>query len=591
MSPRPAEGVELIGEYEGSGFKEAPYLARRPDGQTIQLTRLLYLVAEAADGERDAQALAEHVSAAYGKQVSADNIEHLVDSKLRPLGVLTAADGSSPPMERPDALLALKFKTSVIPERFVRALCTVFRPLFPGVVVVAVLAGLLVFDIWLFFVNGVGEAMRDTLYAPGLILLLFALVVLGAAFHECGHAAGCSYGGAKPGVMGAGLYFVWPAFYTDVTDSYRLSKGGRLRTDLGGVYFNGVFILLTAGVYFLTGFEPLLLVIVVQHLEVLHQLLPFLRLDGYYILADLTGVPDLFSRIKDILRSLLPGKEASERVTALKPWVRVVSSLWVLLVIPIIAVNLLFLIVQTPRILATAWDSLVVQWETLSTALADAKWLDVLAGGVQVIALVLPVGGLIYTFVRLGRRVTAGAWHRTEGRPAVRGVLASGLVVLAGLAAFTWYPDGDYQPLQPAERLTLPEVVSAASALPSGRPGLTVEREEELGGTQTVRSGALPVPSPTRSASEDVQSPATTTTAPERTTTTSADATTTTTTLGSTTTTEAGPRSTTTSGSRSSTAEGSGSTTTTTSRSTTTTEAQPRSTTTSATSATAATSG
>ena len=38
--------------------------------------------------------------------------------------------------------------------------------------------------------------------------------------------------------MGTGLYLVWPAFYTDVTDSYRLGRAGRLRTDLGGLYFN-----------------------------------------------------------------------------------------------------------------------------------------------------------------------------------------------------------------------------------------------------------------------------------------------------------------------------------------------------------------
>ena len=44
----------------------------------------------------------------------------------------------------------------------------------------------------------------------------------------------------RPGVMGAGLYLVWPAFYTDVTDSYRLGRGGRLRTDLGGLYFNAI---------------------------------------------------------------------------------------------------------------------------------------------------------------------------------------------------------------------------------------------------------------------------------------------------------------------------------------------------------------
>src|SRR4051812_50104360 len=53
-----ADGVELIGEYEGSGFREPPLLARRADGQMIQLSRLLYLVAAACDGRRDAASVA-----------------------------------------------------------------------------------------------------------------------------------------------------------------------------------------------------------------------------------------------------------------------------------------------------------------------------------------------------------------------------------------------------------------------------------------------------------------------------------------------------------------------------------------------------
>ena len=32
-----------------------------------------------------------------------------------------------------------------------------------------------------------------------------------------------------------------------------------------------------------------------------HQLLPFVRMDGYHILSDLVGVPDLFARIKPTL--------------------------------------------------------------------------------------------------------------------------------------------------------------------------------------------------------------------------------------------------------------------------------------------------
>ena len=37
-----ADGVELLGEYEDSGFREPPLLARRGDGQMVKLTPLLH---------------------------------------------------------------------------------------------------------------------------------------------------------------------------------------------------------------------------------------------------------------------------------------------------------------------------------------------------------------------------------------------------------------------------------------------------------------------------------------------------------------------------------------------------------------------
>ena len=42
-----------------------------------------------------------------------------------------------------------------------------------------------------------------------------------------------------------------------------------------------------------------------NNLEIIHQLLPFLRLDGYWTLADITGVPDFFSQMTAFIRSAL----------------------------------------------------------------------------------------------------------------------------------------------------------------------------------------------------------------------------------------------------------------------------------------------
>src|SRR5918998_2631980 len=103
--------------------------------------------------------------------------------------------------------------------------------------------------------------------------------------------------------MGAGIYMVYPAFYTDVSDNYRLPRWARVRTDLGGFYFNLIFVLGLMGLYVVTGQQFLLLVVVLINLEIIHQLLPFVRLDGYWTLADITGIPDLFTHIGPYLRT------------------------------------------------------------------------------------------------------------------------------------------------------------------------------------------------------------------------------------------------------------------------------------------------
>ena len=453
----------------------------------IQLTQLLYLVAAQADGRRGFAQIAERASEEFGRRVSADNARFLIEKKLRPLGVLASADGSSPEVKRSDPMLALKFRAALIPDGVVGAITTLFRPLFWPPVMIAVLAGLAVLDGWLFFVHGVGQSARDLVYQPLWLLVVLGLVVLSAAFHECGHATACRYGGAKPGVMGAGIYIVWPAFYTDVTDAYRLGKAGRLRTDLGGVYFNVIFSLLTAGAYFATGFEPLLVVIVLQHMEILHQFLPFLRLDGYYIVSDLTGVPDMFNRIKPTLRSLIPGREPDERVTELKPWVRIATSAYVLTLVPALLVMFGLLAMSAPRMFATAWDSLFVQWDKLGGALARGQTLAGVASVVQMVSLVLPLAGLSLTSVKAVKAFALKGFRATIGRPLARSALVALLAGAAGLAAFLWWPNGDYKPIQPGERGTIQAGVSSLRDIPSGRPALTPERERQLRGAPTVR--------------------------------------------------------------------------------------------------------
>jgi putative peptide zinc metalloprotease protein len=484
MKPQPklAEGIELIGEMEGSGFKEPPSLVRRADGQVIQLTPLLYAVAAQADGTHTADEIASAVGDEIGRGVSAGNVETLIDKKLRPLGVLAEADGSSPEARKADPFLALNFRAGIIPEWLSNALAAVFQWLFFGPLVLAVLGAWIAADVWLFAGHGVAQSVREGLYHPGLFLPLFGGVVLAAAFHEIGHAAGCRYSGGQPGKMGCGLYLAWPAFYTDVTDAYRLGRRGRLRTDLGGVYFNVIVILATFGVYAATGNEAVLLLVIVQHFEIVHQLLPVVRLDGYYIVADLTGVPDLFARIRPILSGLVPWKRADERVTVLKRWVRVAVTVWVLVVVPLLVLQLLMVLIHLPRIVGTALDSGGKQVDAIQKAFAGGHGWGAVGGIVQLVALTIPVVGILLMLANVGRRLVRSTWRKTEGRPIARGFSVVAMGGFAALLLFAWLPKSNYAPIRKGERGTLTEGIAAVYSLPSGAGPLESERAAAAAG-------------------------------------------------------------------------------------------------------------
>jgi putative peptide zinc metalloprotease protein len=336
-------------------------------------------------------------------------------------------------------------------------------------------------------------------------------------------------------VMGAGIYVVWPAFYTDVTDAYRLNRRGRLRTDLGGIYFNSLFALGTAGVYLLTGFEPLLIVVLVQHFQIIQQLLPFVRLDGYYILSDLTGVPDLFTRIKPTLRSLLPGR-SDERADELKPWVRFAVTAWVVLLVPILLFTFGAIVINAPRIFATAYDSLLVHYDKARDAFGNGETGTGALSTVQMVTLALPAVGMVLSSGRAGTKAFRGGWRWSEGAPARRFAVLSGTATLITLLGYVWYPNGDYKPIQGGERGTVQGALAQFASAPSGRPALTHEREEELGGAPTVRDespgGTEPAPTSTSTGSTTTEPAVTTTTTGTTTTTTTA-----TTTEGATTTT------------------------------------------------------
>ena len=465
--PVRARGVELIGAMKGSGYREPPALARRSDGQTLQLTPLLYAILDEVDGERSIGEIASRVSARTGRRVGAEDVAQLIDSSLRPLGLLTKPDGSEPEVKRSNPLLGLRLRKEITNPDVTRRVTAPFARLFHPLVVVPVVCVFLAACWWLLMVEGLAAATYHAFQDPGVLLLVVAVTILSAGFHEFGHAAAARYGGATPGRMGAGLYLFWPAFFTDVTDSYRLGRAGRIRTDLGGLYFNAIVAVAIVGIWWATRWDALLLVVLTQLLQMVHQLLPTVRFDGYHVLADLTGVPDLFQRITPTLLGLLPWRWRRPESRTLKPWARAVVCVWVLVVIPMLLFSLVMMVLTLPRVLATAWMAIAGRWQLLTAAFGHG---NVSAGSAQALLIAttaIPILGTLYILFRLSKTGLTKMWTETRGRPVRRGVAGALVLAMLGGLAFAWWPSPQtYRPIHSYDRGTITDVFAPASYQP-----------------------------------------------------------------------------------------------------------------------------
>ena len=216
----------------------------------------------------------------------------------------------------------------------------------------------------------------------------------------------------------------------------------------------------------------------------LQQLLPLLRFDGYYVLTDLTGVPDILSRIKPIFRSLVPGREQEPRVAELKPWVRVVVTAYLVTLVPALLFLFAWMVMAAPRLIATVHDSFGLQLDRIHEAAGPA---EAAVGAVRMLALGIPVAAMSLSLSRAGRMAGRGLVRWSRGSAPRTAVAALGAVALVGAAGYIWWPNGDYEPIRPGERGTIGESISAMADAAGGRPSFTPERELRYGPVPTER--------------------------------------------------------------------------------------------------------
>ena len=423
--PSLAQGVQLIGEMKDTGFKDRQWLVRRGE-RFVQTTELLYRVAEQATGERTLEEMAAGVTEATDWLVSADDVRRLIQNRLLPMGLIAAADGSGVDEKRERSVLQIRAGVKMLGPRIIDPIARVLQVLHAPPVLVLFLIVAVVAHGWLYSVAAerVLLGLYQFIYSPALILVTIPLMIVATLFHEFGHASALRYGGGEVRGMGVGIYITDPVIYTDTTDNYRLGRWARLRTDLGGFYFWLIIQLVIIGAYLLTKQEFLLFVVVLLDIEIIFQLLPFARFDGYWAFASLTGIPDPFSRMR-LLRQGSSSPESGGTLPYLKPWVKVIFTVWVALTVPVMVIFLSLFFWFGPRFLAAYWDSFLRQAAAFSAAMDGGDALGMTVAGLHMFVLALNILIFAYfTYLLVRIPVKALLARREDERRAAGALLA-----------------------------------------------------------------------------------------------------------------------------------------------------------------------
>lgn len=160
---------------------------------------------------------------------------------------------------------------------------------------------------------------------PGLVAVSLALDFVISVFHELAHGFACKHFGGKVQAFGVGLYFFHPVCYCDVTDAWTFPKPSqRLVTHGAGMAMNFfltalALLLLPLGTRIHWLWIGIILTLLTACIRSIVNFNPLIRLDGYYLLADLLRIDNLRQKAFDFIFSNMRRILYKARLTRVPP--------------------------------------------------------------------------------------------------------------------------------------------------------------------------------------------------------------------------------------------------------------------------------
>ena len=382
-----ASDVRVVGRFDESrkAGTAQRWLVERPDGSRVTVSHSVKALVELCQQGCTDREISEHV----GKP------EGVVRESLLQIEEILSREQA----RRADSFW---FRATLIPARWVQSASSALRVLYRPLIALALVSVSLVI-----VATYLWTASRDLGDPNNLLVgaLLFFASLIG---HEFGHAAACAAMGAKPSSIGLTVYLIYPAFFSDVSDAWRLSRAGRCIVDVGGLYFQAICMAVLVVCYWLTEYEPLRLACWLNLASLSFSLNPLLKMDAYWILSDALGVANLSDTRRRIVSNV--GAWMLRRPVASSPW-----PWWVgLIVVVYAALSTVFLVGLTITLVPRLQGLAISTMGSLSAAYdagfagdysgaAGSVWSAILSGAFVVfgLAFALRVGKSTFRWLRL----------------------------------------------------------------------------------------------------------------------------------------------------------------------------------------------
>jgi putative peptide zinc metalloprotease protein len=264
-----------------------------------------YFLAQQLDGITPLADIRRRVEERFGAALPQETVVQFLET-LRRLGLLEAeraARGHPPPHRRRmrGTLLSLRLQVCDPDCLFARLVWKVqccFTPYFlGGSAVLILLACLIAIANW-------GELGRDLLrlsHVQALLLAWLTLLPISTA-HEFAHGVTCKHFGGAVHEVGFLLLYLQPGFYCNVSDAWLFPvQAHRLWVTFAGAYCELCLWALATLTWRVTEPETTVnaaaaVVMATSAIRSLFNLNPLIKLDGYYLLSDYLGIPNLRQR-------------------------------------------------------------------------------------------------------------------------------------------------------------------------------------------------------------------------------------------------------------------------------------------------------